>query len=372
MASIYKNGAITIAAVNAVDCTKGLFSTSSSKFSGMEPVQGDSANESPQTDKIFVRKRLHHVYRDTGDPSEMQFDIDPTKLPLAKRAWFYQERLLSRRMLLFGANEISWECRESLDCECANSKTIHLLKKDAHHYKLSLSDSNSDNINRVWASIVRIYSRLDLSFPTDILPALSGIASRFQPFKKGRYLAGLWEDSLLINLAWRKDDVLDPVPRPSPWRGPTWSWISTTGGCRCDNFPGDKTMSQMMSILNIDYVLKDSNVFGEITSATLTVSGPLIKLDLVRSPVEDYYAFKSTRGGFRSFLPDHNLYVPYGQSLLVYAIRLFCLNKEAITLILLYKSADIFERIGSQQFNNDFDDCCGLFTPETIRTIILI
>ncbi|KAF2805628.1 uncharacterized protein BDZ99DRAFT_540174, partial [Mytilinidion resinicola] len=39
-------------------------------------------------------------------------------LPLFSRAWALQERLLARRVLHFGPEELVWECCSLLDCEC--------------------------------------------------------------------------------------------------------------------------------------------------------------------------------------------------------------------------------------------------------------
>lgn len=38
--------------------------------------------------------------------------------PLLTRAWVFQERLLSTRVLHFGPYELFFECRTSIECEC--------------------------------------------------------------------------------------------------------------------------------------------------------------------------------------------------------------------------------------------------------------
>ena len=79
------------------------------------------------------------------------------------------------------------------------------------------------------------YRSLNLTRVSDLLPALSGIVNEMQPFRKGRYLAGLWEDTLVSDLCWSTWDYfaisiaetpdLWPV-RTTAWRAPTWSWAS--------------------------------------------------------------------------------------------------------------------------------------------------
>ena len=52
--------------------------------------------------------------------------------------------------------------------------------------------------------------------------ALSGAAKQFQVRFKTRYLARLWEDSLLYDLLWYVWG--DIARRPAEWRSPSWSW----------------------------------------------------------------------------------------------------------------------------------------------------
>lgn len=47
--------------------------------------------------------------------------------PLLSRAWVFQEILLSRRTLHFGASEVLWECRTGCYCECTRITNAHGL-----------------------------------------------------------------------------------------------------------------------------------------------------------------------------------------------------------------------------------------------------
>jgi hypothetical protein len=47
----------------------------------------------------------------------------------------------------------------------------------------------------MWDELVRLYSLRKLTYITDKLPALSGVASRVHQLTQSRYLAGLWEDN---------------------------------------------------------------------------------------------------------------------------------------------------------------------------------
>ena len=52
--------------------------------------------------------------------------------------------------------------------------------------------------------MVATYTYLDLSFDKDVLIALAGVACQVQTMRQGKYLCGLWEDSLLCDLLWTK------------------------------------------------------------------------------------------------------------------------------------------------------------------------
>jgi hypothetical protein len=77
---------------------------------------------------------------------------------------------------------------------------------------------------------VEQYSSLNLTKPTDRLPALSGIAKGLQHLRS-HYFAGLWSDSLCFNLMWRVNIInIDGTSggRLPGYHGPSWSWISVT------------------------------------------------------------------------------------------------------------------------------------------------
>jgi len=77
--------------------------------------------------------------------------------------------------------------------------------------------------------LVEEYSGLALTFEKDVLPALAGLALEFAGLRPGdRYLAGLWEKSLLNDLAWCRDLSVTTNPRPVVYRAPSWSWASIT------------------------------------------------------------------------------------------------------------------------------------------------
>ncbi|KAF1847959.1 HET-domain-containing protein [Cucurbitaria berberidis CBS 394.84] len=93
---------------------------------------------------------------------------------------------------------------------------------------VEFKEENNPDFVSYYHRLVEQYSALNLTRPTDRLPAFSGISERMQHFRHD-YLAGLWSDSLCFDLMWRIDvHVLWMVrsPRPEEYCGPSWSWVS--------------------------------------------------------------------------------------------------------------------------------------------------
>lgn len=87
-----------------------------------------------------------------------------------------------------------------------------------------------------WPKLVESYTSADLTHETDRLVAFSGVArASASERQRDRYLAGLWESQMLVQLLWtRKANGLVTQDRHiPPVRGmcsaPSWSWASARG-----------------------------------------------------------------------------------------------------------------------------------------------
>ncbi|PSN70567.1 HET-domain-containing protein, partial [Corynespora cassiicola Philippines] len=128
---------------------------------------------------------------------------------LETRGWAFQELRLSKRVLYFFKGEMMWRCSEQ------NEKVFHEL----------LKHSGGSNIQRSWYNLVEDYSNCRLTIQDDKLPALSGVASRFCAITKDQYLAGHWRIDLAGSLFWEGLRAF----RVKSYRAPTWSWASIDG-----------------------------------------------------------------------------------------------------------------------------------------------
>ena len=169
------------------------------------------------------------------------------------RAWVFQERMLAPRFLHFLEQELAWDCQTRSLCECGWADD-DIGNRTMGHRKLEfaseLQTASASSIALMWRSVVSDYTELYLSFETDRLAAIAGIARAFGK-KRGpnsQYHAGVWSDSVEQDLSWgirflekyRKDDGTDWEFSKDTWgdgRGrhitrvegiPTWSWASVS------------------------------------------------------------------------------------------------------------------------------------------------
>jgi hypothetical protein len=175
MASIYENAFVTLAAGASVNDDGGFFTVPPEDFTKPHLLNLDVGQQSYN---VYVRRSIDHP--DARWPAG---DV----LPIMKRGWCFQERLLSRRFLCFGNKEVIWECRHEVACPCSmapgpfNPRAAGLTAqfRDCTAIKTQLSSSNTEH-KTLWRNLVSEYSSRQLTYPDDKLPALAGLASVFQ------------------------------------------------------------------------------------------------------------------------------------------------------------------------------------------------
>ncbi|KAI1877697.1 hypothetical protein JX265_003705 [Neoarthrinium moseri] len=301
MLPTYRNAYVTLAAVYGHSSTSGLRSQS------MEDQSIRVAELAlDQASCPLYMRRYHYltgVARDdtTNDPDLKDWG------PLFSRAWAYQERLTSPRVLYFTASEIIFQCFGSVACECSATEQeirgdwslMGLAKSQFFSLVVDTQSSSTANgpddldadtrqrrIQESWRSdIVTDYSRLDLTLSTDKLPALAAIAEQYQRARPGEtYLAGLWSGSLLADLLWickplgldmsRKEKALC---RSSSL--PTWTWASMKGGVYYLQ-KGDSTVTSLAEVVEAKCEFADENPFSTLISSSIVILGRLLPCDL--------------------------------------------------------------------------------------------
>jgi hypothetical protein len=223
MGQVYKDATLMIAASSASSVDEGFLYNLPATSSFQLPLrrvrgQVDSRNE-------------YWVYKVTpvlGQPATFISAYLPEALD--NRGWTLQESLLSLRVLAFGSKEMTWRCQTK---NITQSNGIKRRKpKPLPRAIFRQKRESTQRQITTWHTIVEDFSGRGLSFRSDRMLALAGIATEFAKRWKDNYRAGLWEKSLPQGLAWTvvrhrtllKHPLLDQKISSLP--GPSWSWIS--------------------------------------------------------------------------------------------------------------------------------------------------
>ena len=320
MSRVYPGAICNIAANASSDGSGGLFRRRDARsimplylaVEGREPLidrltKPASTSNVKRTLKSLFKRRVNNfkpktvptgLYMLIGDDTFWAREI--VNGPLSKRAWVFQEYLLARRTLHFGADQLLFECCRSKYCEgCPIGLPPRLMyhadyfthnkrmKQPFVVYEFERKEHMFGALSN-WSQIIAGYNSLALKDPSDKLPAISGVAQEFQKAIKSRYFAGMWEDCLLSQLLWR---VIYFAKRPDEYRAPTWSWASVDGLINTDmlgelavaTWSGRKETQESSSttvfaeIVGIHIFLEDDRIeTGRIKDGLLRMRGRLI------------------------------------------------------------------------------------------------
>ena len=310
MADIYENCLFVIAATASADGSGGCFKRVPSEIS--TPSEASRSSECGRTFAVRARKSVQH-------PDVLIHAPDGYKIeaPLIDRAWVFQEGSLGPRILHFTASELIWECKHDLSCQCGRVKARRYMSKPGPFYSLSTDDD--ERLFFEWHKTVEAYSQRKLTYESDRLPALSGIAKRMQKqvspacAASNRYLAGIWERDLLSGLTWRCIGVTQERDSGQTHYIPTWSWASVPGPVvyptRGELDPNQPTAR----VVQAECTLAGLDPTGAVAGGKLTIAGPLIEVTLEYDPTENpspheigYYITRKTANDNRpSIEPDH-------------------------------------------------------------------
>ena len=193
---------------------------------------------------------------------------------LNTRAWAFQEAILSARVLHVTFSRFVLECQ--LFVEAEGSPYITSIETSRAYLTLeSLLKPDQRSFAENWDNIVRLYSGRILTFPSDKLIALSGIADFLGNIHKQEYLAGLWKSELPGSLLWRTRSCWS-TSRPS-YRAPSWSWASLEGAI--DPFWHEAMVPTANFKLVTCYVQPTSpNQYGQVKCGYLVVSAHVTRI----------------------------------------------------------------------------------------------
>ncbi|TGO43211.1 hypothetical protein BHYA_0002g00150 [Botrytis hyacinthi] len=232
MVEIYRNSALTIGAAAAHKAADCMLHTRSPTSRDMKPKLKLS-KDSGSDDIVEIASS---VLRREDLANLIGYG------PLQSRAWAFQERILSPRILWYGRRQIYWQCLCGFQsADGTPSGGVAFPSSEDYIYpiitqRLFFSQHYNDGstrfseeelleINHEYQSMVMEYCTRALSYPNDKLPAFSGIAALLHKAVGGHYLAGIWSKLFRENLLWH--NVGSTAPHKKQYRAPSWSWAVT-------------------------------------------------------------------------------------------------------------------------------------------------
>lgn len=261
MSKVYGNSSLNISAAGAEDGSIGCFFPRPSNWLDSRKISTFSEGS-----------RSGYICHDHGFERK---DLDG--MPLMRRGWALQERILASRTLHFAKSQIFWECNELHACESLSTGFDYRGRPT----KLDFSGDYTWQLVNNWHQLIRGYSACNLSDSKDKLVAISGLAQAIRNELLGSYVAGLWRNGLEKQLGWYRVGSLER--RPVAYRAPTWSWASVNG----ESDFGSSHSSDGSLIRVHDVVVQnvtDEDIYGQVLSGTLSLSCELLLLVDIVSP----------------------------------------------------------------------------------------
>ncbi|TXB99764.1 hypothetical protein FocTR4_00014539 [Fusarium oxysporum f. sp. cubense] len=254
MASYYSNSVCCIAASNAKDSSEGILIERRAARYGFKKWYNPANKFLPSP--FAFRRRF---------PSS-----------LFERGWCLQEWILSPRILHWTANGLIWECSNG-----TNDCVLELgLSEDETQYICQILRSEKEEaLGEGWPALVEHYTQRHLSFLSDRLAAVEGIAGELSKLHGVDYFAGIFESRCLEQLFWRSEDpqrLLDTTDR-----FPTWSWLSSKGEITFRRVGSGGAFGTGMENLERFPSSQREKSLARVANKELRFTAPLLKLDML-------------------------------------------------------------------------------------------
>lgn len=293
MSKVYSHNFITLCILQANACTSGFLKTAHSprtlqidfRSQLIPSVSGKlylkMIQQADENLQVYEKPEATFIALDSE-----YYESDVIFSPLNKRGWTFQEGELSPRKLLFGNTStyiICGQLRESAEGLPFDDRSFFQLANTASMY--ASTDASTDAFDD-WYTLVQLYSRRELSYAQDTLPAISAFArTTSDKLSDQKYLAGLWRANLPRGLFWvgepqRKDGHLEP--RSITYVAPSWSWachpnnIEWLGGSANSSY----TFSPRFVLQNVDISTNELNPYGLVYSGYIQIHCKIFQVPL--------------------------------------------------------------------------------------------
>jgi hypothetical protein len=281
MGSIYENSYFTISATASPD------GACHSLRDREKPVKLKFENSTGDELEIRARRIGDHHPSNKEEPATLAG-------PLTTRAWALQEHVLSTRILHYTKTELLFECKTSFRCECSPSRKTLPTTPALIPKAIARLDKHPEAVWGAWHRVVEQYSRRNLTNQNDKLPAISGIARKIQKATSSKYIAGLWEANLAMDLLWSTAKAADVhYFSLDKYRAPSFSWASLDTPVVFTSSDQDESKSGVSSIslVSSSVFVAGLNPLGTLSDASINVRGPIMYATLLSTQREGMWNY---------------------------------------------------------------------------------
>lgn len=286
MNRVYHHAFVTFCGLNSTGCHQPIL-----RRVRKITVPFRSALRPEVTGYLVVRLRPSITY-DFDLHKRYAFDRGISQWP--NRAWIYQEEKLSARLLLFGATKMHFRCGTHQWSEGdGNLSRLDSSFISLHHRidGIKQGENPASSLYETWNMLVDDYGQRKLSYETDRLPAISGLARLVWETLGDHYVAGLWKGDIANGLAWFSDpktyglqNHLQSI-REREYLAPSWSWASFEGAGSYADYPGWETLSDC-TLLDVNVKADPQNHLGRVHGGYLQISGKVAPIPAELSEIK--------------------------------------------------------------------------------------
>ena len=194
MHMVYSNSHCNISASHAEDSTKGL-------FRDRNPRALCSTEVDICTNNYSTAKKAPQSHVVANDYMIWE-SINAS--PLSERGWVLQERILAPRVLHFSRDQVFFECRTRIACELYDAGVPKKYYSRFPTASVKANDAfwKKDKASwyRMWRNLASLYSTMSLTYPSDKLTAISGVAKMVQSVVRDEYVRGCGARIFLLSL----------------------------------------------------------------------------------------------------------------------------------------------------------------------------
>ncbi|KAE8442018.1 hypothetical protein EG329_003919 [Mollisiaceae sp. DMI_Dod_QoI] len=306
MMAYYRDAYITISALSSSDSHQGML-----------------GHRTPAKQLLLSARSQLHIRRKTPQFWSM-FDGEP----LNARAWTFQERLLSTRIIHIGKKELLWECNtcSAREAGLTNLRTgsigddnippkignfgvdpklsdpslaaLQLVKVPdidtimTLDFKRLIIEAAAKNIDtlKVWKHLVTEFMKRKITRNSDRLPAIGGLAKTLFEGAKFTYLAGilkerpyglLWDvgDKHGLFRDWEHHDLVNTVS--TQLDAPSWSWAAARNPIFFQKSMGHSfRVENDAEIMDSDIKCIGPDMFGQVSSGWIRLSAHICVSDV--------------------------------------------------------------------------------------------